>query len=40
VGAGYDVYVQSSRFGRDVGRVTRQHPDVRLFISKAGGDWR
>ncbi|HEX5632686.1 MAG TPA: DUF3943 domain-containing protein [Gemmatimonadales bacterium] len=40
VGAGYDIFIQSSRFGQDVGRVTRQYPDLRFFISKAGGDWR
>jgi hypothetical protein len=40
VGAAYDVFIQSSRFGRDVGRVTRQYPEVRLFVSRSGGDWR
>lgn len=40
VGAGYDVFIQSSRFGRDVGRVTRQYPELRLFVSRSGGDWR
>jgi hypothetical protein len=40
VGAGYDLFIQSSRFGQDVGRVTRQYPEVRLFISRSGGDWR
>lgn len=40
IGAGYDVFIQSSRFGRDVGRVTRQYPELRLFVSRSGGDWR
>jgi hypothetical protein len=40
VGAGYDLFIQSSRFGQELGRVTRQYPEVRLFISRSGGDWR
>jgi hypothetical protein len=40
IGAGYDVFIQSSRFGQDLGRVTRQYPEVRLFVSRSGGDWR
>jgi hypothetical protein len=40
IGAGYDVFIQSSRFGQDVGRVTRQYPELRLFVSRSGGDWR
>lgn len=40
IGAGYDVFIQSGRFGQDVGRVTRQYPEVRLFVSRSGGDWR
>jgi hypothetical protein len=34
------VFIQSSRFGQDVGRVTRQYPEMRLFVSRSGGDWR
>jgi hypothetical protein len=36
VGAGYTCS-SVSRFGRDVGRVTRQYPGLRLFISRSVG---